>query len=78
VLLALSAASFLQILTNSEATIPSTDNASVNLAIPAQGDPTGVDAEILGEPYHFDHSVVNKQNLPDESNPAPMAIAAYN
>lgn len=29
------------------------------------------------EAYFLDHSVVNRQNLPTEPNPAPKAIAAY-
>jgi hypothetical protein len=29
------------------------------------------------EAYFLDHSVVNRENLSDEPNPGPMAIAAY-
>jgi hypothetical protein len=78
IFITLAAAGFLLIQANSTSNRQGGDSTNFNHTIPAQGDPTGVDAEILGEPYHFDHSVVNKQNLPDESNPAPMAIAAYN
>ncbi len=45
-------------------------------AVTALGDPVGSPAEALGEPYHFDHTVVNKQGLPDEQN-ASIAIGAY-
>jgi hypothetical protein len=39
---------------------------------------TGIsDAPVPKEAYFLDHSVVNRQNLPTEPNPAPMAIAAY-
>jgi hypothetical protein len=42
----------------------------------------GIDAAKSGAPapeeaYFLDHSVVNRQNLPTEPNPASMAIAAY-
>jgi hypothetical protein len=39
--------------------------------------PSKSDARALKEAYFLDHSVVNRQNLPTEPNPAPMAIAAY-
>jgi hypothetical protein len=39
--------------------------------------PSKSDAQAAKEAHFFDHSVVNRQNLPDEPNPAPMAIAAY-
>jgi hypothetical protein len=39
--------------------------------------PSKTDAQAPKEAYFLDHSVVNRQNLPDEPNPAPMAIAAY-
>jgi hypothetical protein len=35
------------------------------------------DATDPKEAYFLDHSVVNRENLPDEPNPGPMAIAAY-
>lgn len=35
------------------------------------------DATVPKEAYFLDHSVVNRENLPDEPNPGPMAIAAY-
>jgi hypothetical protein len=77
-LITLATVGFLLIQANSTSNRQSGDSTTFNHTIPAQVDATVIDAEILGEPYHFDHSVVNKQNLPDESNPAPMAIAAYN
>ncbi len=43
----------------------------------SSSDAPALDAGITVEAYRIDHSVVNKQNLPDEPNPAPMAIAAY-
>jgi hypothetical protein len=39
--------------------------------------PSKSDAQAPKEAYFLDHSVVNRQNLPTEPNPAPMAIAAY-
>jgi hypothetical protein len=39
--------------------------------------PRKTDAQAPKEAYFLDHSVVNRQNLPTEPNPAPMAIAAY-
>jgi hypothetical protein len=35
------------------------------------------DAIVPKEAYFLDQSVVNRENLPDEPNPGPMAIAAY-
>jgi hypothetical protein len=55
VLLALAAASVLQVLTTSAAEIPRTDKVSINLAMTSQVDLDGVLVEVLGEPYHFDH-----------------------
>jgi hypothetical protein len=46
--------------------------ATSSVGVTAMGDPTGVDSGLVGEPYHFDHSVVNMQNLPEEPNPAPL------
>ena len=46
-------------------------------AVTVLGDPVGSPAEVLGEPHHFDHTVVNKQGLPDEPNAAPLAMAVY-
>lgn len=45
-------------------------------AVTVLGDPVGSPAEVLGEPYHFDHTVVNKQGLPNELNASPITIAA--
>jgi hypothetical protein len=39
--------------------------------------PSKSDAQTPKEAYFLDHSVVNRQNLPTEPNPAPMATAAY-
>jgi hypothetical protein len=52
--------------------------ATYSVGVTPMGDSTGVDSGLTGEPYHFDHSVVNEQNLPEEPNPAPLAVAAYN
>jgi hypothetical protein len=59
------------------------DNQQQNIATEdvgakANGDLMSVDSGVLGEPYHFDHAVVNEQNLPEEPNPSPLAVAAYN
>jgi hypothetical protein len=35
------------------------------------------DTTVPKEAYFLDQSVVNRENLPDEPNPGPMAIAAY-
>jgi hypothetical protein len=35
------------------------------------------DETVSKDAFSFDHSVVNRENLPDEPNPGPMAIAAY-
>jgi hypothetical protein len=45
------------------------DNQQQNIATEgvgakANGDLMSVDSGVLGEPYHFDHAVVNEQNLP--------------
>jgi hypothetical protein len=39
--------------------------------------PLAADTAVGSEPYRLDHSVVERQNLPDEPNPAPLAVAAY-
>jgi hypothetical protein len=39
--------------------------------------PSKSDEQAPKAAYILDHSVVNRQNLPTEPNPAPMAIAAY-
>jgi hypothetical protein len=46
-------------------------SANVNVS----GDVTGF--ESLAVPERIDHSMVNRQNLPDEPNPAPLAVASY-
>jgi hypothetical protein len=77
VVLALASGALLLGPANSTAHKPDGDSSKLSLNTTAHGDSTGVEAEVLGEPYHFDHSIVNRQDLPDEPNPAPRAIAAY-
>jgi len=62
---------------NSAAKNQRSDSPSSFPAVTVLGDPIGSPAEVLGQPYHFDHTVVNKQGLPDQPNAAPIAIAAY-
>ena len=49
--------------------------AASGVSLNPNGDATGV--EVALPAYGFDHSVVTRQNLPDEPNPAPLAVAAY-
>ena len=77
VVLALAGAGLVLDPANSTAKKRDGDSSGLCLSLTSHIDSTGVDAEVLGEPYHFDHSLVNKQNLPDEPNPAPRAVAAY-
>jgi hypothetical protein len=55
VFITLAAAGFFLIQENSTFKRQDRDGSNFNQAIPAQGDSTGVGAEILGEPYHFNH-----------------------
>jgi hypothetical protein len=54
--------------------IPETMSVAVTNPL---GDQTGLSMEVSVGPGRLDHSTVNQQDLPDDHDPSPNAVAAF-